>query len=314
MSAELFATVMIVAVILVAMISYLGMIKSKDWKNRYHSLLDRYDDAYKQLNTQRNLNNALSTKITQLEKKIKCLEIELKQEKKRNGTNTSIDKTNSIKEEVSRLKGSEHISRSKAVRYITQHSNFTPTQMNNQSTDSILDYYWYLYLMNAISTENSTSSTNSDNSTVNEDKSGYDVVEGTIYDSNEVSYNKNNYSVEEMRSFASNSSDSTHNIVSDEHGQITSIPNDVYAEKLFNHGKTFGNYDESSKSSDSSSSDDSLDNSSSHYSGSSFSSSGSSHSDWGSSDYSSSSSYDSGSSSSWGSSDSSSCDCGGGDW
>lgn len=156
MSAELFATVMIVAVILVAMISYLGMIKSKDWKNRYHSLLDRYDNAYKELNTQRNLNNALSTKITQLEKKIKCLEIELKQEKKRNGTNTSIDKTNSIKEEVSRLKGSEHISRSKAVRYITQHSNFSPTQMNNQSTDSILDYYWYLYLMNSFIDNNET--------------------------------------------------------------------------------------------------------------------------------------------------------------
>lgn len=304
--------IIIVLIVLVTCLLHNANARTKDWKNKYNEIRDRY---YEMRDTNREKewelsklhkqNEDLRWKISSLENK---LELERKYNKKAN--DSYINRNNGLKEEIKNLKKSKSISRSKAVQYITQHSNFTPTQMNNQTTDNLLDYYWYLYLMNTAITEDSKSSTNSDNDTVSEDKSGCAVVD----DSNKESYNKNNYTVEEMRSFASSSSSDKHNIVSDEHGQITSIPNDVYAEKLFNHGKTFGNYDESSKSSDSNSSDDSWGSSSGYHSDSGFSSSGSSSSGWGSSDYSSGGSYDSGSSSSWSSSDSSSCDSGGGDW
>ena len=290
--------ILIVLIVLVTCLLHNANSRAKKWENKCRAIQDEYYNM-RDTNRANELEvNRLYRQIGDLRWKISGLEekLELERNYNRKANDSYINRNKGWKEEIKNLKKSKPISRSKAVQYITQHSNFTPTQMNNQSTDNLLDYYWYLYLMNTTITEDSKSSTNSDNNTVSDDKTEFVRVEGILYDSNKVNQNMNNYTV------------------SDEHGQITSIPNSVYSEKLFNDGKTTTKHDESSKSSDSSYSDDSCGSSSSHYSGGSFSSSGSSSSGWGSSNHSSSGSYDSGSSDSWSSSDSSSCDSGGGDW
>lgn len=252
--------ILIALIVLVVCLLHNASNRAKKWECRFENLQMQY---YAMRDTNRLNENEvgkLSKENGKLKDKISSLESKLELERKYNQkANDSYINNNKLKEEVKLLKKSKPVSRSKAVQYITQHSKFTPTQMNNQTTDNLLDYYWYLYLMNTTITEDSNSSTNSNNNTV-----------------------------------------------SDEHGQITSIPNDVYADKLFN--------DESSKISYSTSTDDSFSSSSDHHSSSSSDSSSSSPSSWSSSDYSSGSSYDSGSSSSWSSSDSSSFDSFGSDW
>lgn len=153
-------SVLIIGIIIVAGIFVNASARVSMWEGKYHSLEYRYDQL-RETNSQ-NLSeiDRLNKLVNSLRWKISSLEEQLDREKKYNRkANDSYiakttEKTTHLKEEIKNLKKSKPISRSKAVQYITQHSKFAPTQMNNQSTDSLLDYYWYLYLMNSF-TDNS---------------------------------------------------------------------------------------------------------------------------------------------------------------
>jgi hypothetical protein len=307
-------SICIIAFVAVACIAHWAKDKINRYKTKYKDLENLYETS-RDLVKQQSMNiDILNKKVNDLKYKNEMLKDQLERERKYNSkANDSYiaqgDITN-IKDAVDNMKKSKNVSRSKAVQYITQHSNFSPNQLNNQSTDNILDYYWYLYLMNTAITEDSKSSTSSDNSTVSDDKTDFIMVEGILYDANKVNQNGHHYSEEALKSISSNSDNNTER---DQYGQITSIPNDTLINQLLYDGKSTDDNNRSNTSSTSSDSWSSDDYSSSSDSGSvgSWDSSSSSSSNY------SSSSYDSGGS--WSSSDygSSSCDSGssgGSDW